>query len=117
MSDHEKARLDEQAINKAANEYHARGLLTGIFEEEPHSRSEAHRHGAATLLTISGAARIRLDDQPWQDVSAGTEVTVADNQLHEVVAGPEGWKYLFACSPAEAQKQEILDQMSGSNEN
>jgi quercetin dioxygenase-like cupin family protein len=104
--------VDPRIIDEMIDKYHELGLLTGIFEDAAGENSPAHRHGAATLFTLAGSAQVCLDGETWQEVAAGSEITIHDDQLHEVIAGPTGWRYLFASSKDEAERQGILDRVS-----
>ena len=90
---------------RLTSEYADQGLFTGVFEEAPGERSEPHRHEGATLLTLSGSAKVRLGEGDWQVVLPGDVTVIGDEQMHEVEAGENGWRYLFACSKIEAQRQ------------
>lgn len=81
--------------------YHDKGLETRFIEDHAGEVYEPHRHGGVLLFTLGGSARVKLNDAEWQNVIPGTETQVTDNQLHEAVAGPEGWTYIFATTPEE----------------
>lgn len=102
---------DLQALQERLTvEFTERGLFTGVYSDEPNEESEPHAHAGATLVTLEGSANIRLDGREWRIVIPGDITVIQDDQLHEVKAGNEGWKYLFACSQEEAQRQGLIDQ-------
>ena len=90
---------------KIEAKYRDMGLETRLIEDPAGEVYEPHRHGGVFLFTLGGSARVKLDDAEWQDVVPGTETQIADNQLHEVVAGPEGWVYIFATTSDEMKNQ------------
>lgn len=85
--------------------YHDMGLETRYVEDGPGEVYEPHRHAGVHLFTLDGSARIRLDDTEWREVLPGDEVSIADDQLHEAVAGSNGWAYIFATTVEEMQRQ------------
>jgi quercetin dioxygenase-like cupin family protein len=95
-------------LQKIEDDYKSQGLTVVRQTDKPGFVYEPHRHGAVRLYTIKGSAKVKLDDQDWQDIEPGQEVIINDGQLHEAVAGPEGWEYIFASSPEEAERQGLL---------
>ena len=85
------------------------GLFTGVYSDKPGEVSEPHAHAGATLVTLNGSASIRLDQGEWRKVVPGDVTVIEDDQLHAVIAGDRGWKYLFACSQEEAQRQGLIE--------
>ncbi|MEK7059280.1 MAG: AraC family ligand binding domain-containing protein [Patescibacteria group bacterium] len=90
---------------KLTTEFTERGLFTNVYSDEPNDVSEPHAHAGATLVTLEGSASIRLDEGEWHTAVPGDITVIHEDQLHEVRAGETGWRYLFACSQEEAQRQ------------
>ncbi len=97
--------MDLQAVE---NNYKSLGLVALRQSDKPGFVYEPHRHGEVRLYTVKGSASIKLDDGDWRTTSPGQEIIIHDGQLHEAVAGPEGWEYIFASSPEEAKRQGLL---------
>ena len=95
-------------IQAAEDKYKSMGLVALRQSDKPGLVYEAHRHAEVHLYTIKGSAKIKLEDQDWQNLEPGQEFIIGDNQLHEAVVGPEGWEYIFASSPEEAKRQGLL---------
>jgi quercetin dioxygenase-like cupin family protein len=85
--------------------YHAMGLVTRHVADEPGVIYEPHRHGGVYLFTLKGSVDMKLDDKAWRTLAPGQETRVEDGQLHEAVAGPEGWEYIFASTAEEVKRQ------------
>ncbi len=83
-------------------------MFTGIYSDEPNEVSKPHAHAAATLLPLQGSAKVRLDEGPGRSVVPGDIIYIKDDQLHEVIAGNKGWKYLWAASQEEAKRQGLI---------
>jgi quercetin dioxygenase-like cupin family protein len=88
--------------------FQEQGLFTGIYSDAPNEASTPHAHASATLLTLEGSAKVRLDEGPWRTIVPGDVVHIKNEQLHEVLAGDKGWKYLFAASQQEARRQGLI---------
>jgi quercetin dioxygenase-like cupin family protein len=86
-------------------EHGRRGWFTGEFRDQPHEMSAAHRHGDAHLLILEGSVELTLDGTETVSLQAGGEIDIKQDQLHATVAGAEGFRYAFACSPEEAERQ------------
>jgi quercetin dioxygenase-like cupin family protein len=87
------------------SKYEAEGLETRYIEDKPGKEYAPHSHGEVRLFTLSGSARVRLDDQTWTAVKLGDEVVIAEGQKHEAKVGDDGWAYIFAASPDEMKRQ------------
>jgi quercetin dioxygenase-like cupin family protein len=85
--------------------YSKMGLVTRYITDKPGEVYEPHKHGGVYLFTLKGSAKIKLDDGEWQVIEPGQETSIEDNQLHEAIAGPEGWEYIFAATPEELERQ------------
>lgn len=111
MTDPEVKSPEDVAVlrERLIEEYKERGIFTKVFNDDANEHSVPHAHEGATIVTLTGSAQIRLDEGEWQQVVPGTITTIADDQLHEVITGPDGWGYLFACSQREAQRQGLID--------
>lgn len=94
---------------KLTADFVRQGLFVGVYSDKPGEISEPHAHAGATLVTLEGSSQIRLDGGVWQTVVPGDTTIIKDDQLHEVKAGAKGWRYLFACSQAEARRQGLID--------
>ena len=97
--------MDLQVIEDS---YKGMGLVALRQSDKPGLVYEPHRHAEVRLYTIRGSAKMKLDDQEWQNTEPGQEIIIHDNQLHEAVVGPEGWEYIYASSPEEAKRQGLL---------
>jgi len=84
--------------------HRTRGWFTGIFSDRPHEISPAHAHGEVRLLVLQGSVEFTLGDEIISAVP-GYEITVPKSQSHSALAGPEGFRYAFACPPEEARLQ------------
>ncbi len=91
-------------------EFIERGLFTNVYSDEPNEVSKPHAHAGATLVTLKGSADIRVGGGEWQTAIPGDITVIQDDQLHEVRAGEAGWKYLFATSREEAERQGLISQ-------
>lgn len=67
------------------------GLETRFVEDDSGEVHKPHRHAGVHLFTLNGSAKIRLDEVECREVLPGDEVSIADNQLHEALAGSNGW--------------------------
>lgn len=96
----------ESELNKIEIEqsYRAKGLETEYVVDEAGKVYEPHRHEQTYLYTLSGSVKIKVDDGDWQTLRSGQEFIVGTNQLHEAEVGPEGWEYVAAWNPEEAEK-------------
>jgi len=94
--------MDMQAIE---DKYTHMGLAVFHQSDQPGKIYKPHRHGAVHIYTVKGLAKLKLDNGDWQNVEAGQEIIIQDNQLHEAVVGPDGWDYIFATTAQEARHQ------------
>lgn len=88
-------------VADATRRYERMQLKTEQGTDAPRRRYEPHSHGRTRLMTISGSLDIKLSGGDWQQLLPGQEMVVSAGQLHEAVAGPEGWEYVAAWDPAE----------------
>lgn len=99
---------DKQAAFEA--KHLALGWFTNTYTEEPGEVSPPHRHGPAHLLILDGSVEFILDGTHRTILNEGDEINVGDGQLHEAIAGPEGFRYAFACPTYEAVRQGLIEQ-------
>lgn len=90
---------------EAEAKYRGIGLVTRYIEDSPLEVYEPHEHEGVYLFTLDGSAKLRLDNGEWQAIEAGQETRIGDNQRHEAVVGKDGWKYIFAASAQEMERQ------------
>ncbi len=89
----------------ATAKYEQLGLEVRHITDDPGELYAPHRHGGVYLFTLAGSAKVRLDSSEWRATEPGQEIHIQDDQLHEVVVGPDGWEYLFATTPEEMKRQ------------
>ena len=82
--------------------YKDQGLETDHFIDEPGKVYDSHGHEKTHLLTLAGAAAIKVEDRPYKIVQPGEEFIVGSGQVHKAVVGPAGWEAIAAWDPAEA---------------
>ena len=81
--------------------------MTRHVLDKPGELYKPHQHGKVTIYSISGSAKVKLDKNHWQEINPGQEIVIKRGQLHEAVAGPDGWEYIFAWDPEEGRKYGI----------
>ena len=90
--------VDTKAYEQAFN---AAGLDFEYGEDAPGKVYTPHVHGWTKLVTLAGSIHLRTA-AGWQDQHEGDECEVMSGELHEAVVGPDGWKWLAAWKPEEA---------------
>ena len=93
MADDLRARFEQ--------EFQRNGWLAEIGEDPAGHIYPPHRHGWTRLVTLGGSLRLRVDGGAWREFKRGDTCDIATNQLHEAVAGSDGWHWLAAWKPEE----------------
>jgi dipeptidase E len=88
--------------------YERRGLTAETGLDQPHTRYEPHAHAKRYLGTVAGSLDIRLSGGEWQKLLPGQELVVGAGQLHEALAGPDGWEYVAAWDSGESDANDHL---------
>ncbi len=93
-------------MNREAVEakYQAQGLATEYAKDQPGKVYPAHAHEKTFLYTLGGYLQIRTNNGPWHRLEVGEEFVVEENQLHEALAGSDGWEHVAAWDAKEAKK-------------
>jgi len=82
-------------------EFQAAGLDFEYGEDVPGKIYTPHTHGWTKLITLDGSIRLRTS-QGWVEQYAGDVCEVRSGELHEGIVGANGWKWLAAWKPEEA---------------
>jgi quercetin dioxygenase-like cupin family protein len=90
--------------NDIERKYQWMGLKTKHVVDPPGEVYEPHHHGKVYLYSLGGSLKIRLEQGEWRSIKPGQELIIERHQLHEAVVGPDGWEYIFAWDPKEAEE-------------
>ncbi len=90
--------------DEAELKYKGKGMSTEYVKDDPGKVYPTEQHERTVLYTIGGRAHIRVNNGPWQELQAGDEFVVEENQPHEAIAGTDGWEYVASWKTADAKK-------------
>jgi quercetin dioxygenase-like cupin family protein len=93
-----------QTAQRVKQMYQERGLVAEYVHDKPGTIYEPHSHEATILFTLSGEVVFTLEDLDPVMLQTGREFSVGSGRLHEAVVGSQGWEYIAAWDPIEAEQ-------------
>ena len=92
------------SLQAAQKRYESMGLKTELIKDAPGRIYPQHKHHTTYLFTLAGQVVVILDSKERHTLHPGDELVIKTDQLHEAVVGKDGWEYLAAWDPTEAEK-------------